>query len=49
MVCPCQLVKLHFFVTCLACLFATDAVDVALMNQVDWMVEEEGGNLLMRQ
>ena len=36
-----QLVKLRFFVTCLACLFATDVVDVALMNQVGWMVEEE--------
>jgi len=40
MVCPYQLVKQRFFVTCLACLFATDVVDVALMNQVDWMVEE---------
>lgn len=39
MVCPCQLVKMRFFVTCLACLFATVVVDVALMNQVDWMVE----------
>jgi len=42
MVCPYQLLKLHFFVNCLACLFPTDAVDVALMNQVAWMVEEEG-------
>ena len=40
MVCPCQLVKFRFFVACLACLFATGVVDVALMNQVDWMVEE---------
>ena len=40
MVCLCRLVKPHFFVICLANLFATDAVDVAEMIQVDWMVEE---------